>query len=169
MTDFVKRKLTRGDCLKEVRPCRRHCPYRLDGEESCALDVADRGGMKQADVAKLIGVSWSRIQQIEDQALAKVCEALGRPMPARKDYATDLPPERNGTPRNAFDEEVFAAVAEMGSVTPAQVAGRVGVKRNKASNAMIRLLEEGRLVRTRLRSTQLSYSYAAAEEAEAAE
>lgn len=168
MTDFVKRKLTRGDCLKEVRPCRRHCPYRLDGEESCALDVADRGGMKQADVAKLIGVSWSRIQQIEDQALAKVCEALGRPMPARSDYLPDLDLTRIRIDLEALGDEIVEAVAKGGTITADAICETVGHKRNTIRDLLATLVSDGRLLRVRRATPQEAYLYRAPE-SEAAE
>lgn len=167
MTDFVKRKLTRGDCLKEPRPCTRHCPYRLDGAESCALDVADRGGTTQEEVAALIGVSWSRAQQIETEALRKLCKALGRPMPARADYS----PPIQAKPRRDLDslmDLVVQAVSEQGTATVASIADAIGVKRDAVREPLGALLDDERLVRVRRNTIQDAYLYALPE-SEAAE
>ena len=78
--------VTRGDCLDGPRPCPwRACRYHLGCEvrgkgngESCALDLADRGGISMAEVAAALGVSKQRIEQIEAAALAKLNRALRR-------------------------------------------------------------------------------------------
>lgn len=69
----------RGDCLpggiNEVRPCRWiTCRYHLSHSEkaSCALDVADEGGLTLEEVGELMGVTRERIRQIEEIALRKV-------------------------------------------------------------------------------------------------
>lgn len=69
---------TRGECLPgapfEARPCPFSCRYRLDGPgESCALDVADRGGESAATIGALLGgLTRQRVEQIERVALARV-------------------------------------------------------------------------------------------------
>ena len=79
------RPLTRGDCGAVPRPCPwTSCRYSLGahGPESCALDVADRGGHTLEVVAALLerdngaapSVTRERIRQIEVKAL----EALRR-------------------------------------------------------------------------------------------
>lgn len=89
----VQRPRFRADCVDGERPCpwvscRHHLyleanesssltfnfplhePEQL--EESCALDVADRGGLKLEEVGELINVTRERVRQIEAQALRKV-------------------------------------------------------------------------------------------------
>jgi hypothetical protein len=65
----------RGDCENGPRPCPfTTCRHHL-GEglaESCALDVADRGGLEQADLARLLRVSRNRVYQVESAALEKL-------------------------------------------------------------------------------------------------
>lgn len=90
--------LTRGDCDTAPRPCPHvGCKHHLyleaspttgtiklnhpalqphELQVSCALDVADRGGVRLEDVAQLMGVTRERIRQIEHQALQKL-EASG--------------------------------------------------------------------------------------------
>src|SRR3990167_1866788 len=84
------RPRTRGDCIDGPRPCPYAlCKYHLGyeilksgalfqrfadsalgvGAESCALDVADRGGTTLEEVAQLCGVTRERIRQIEEKAL----------------------------------------------------------------------------------------------------
>ena len=78
----------RGDCLpgglNEARPCPHHwCRHHLDQErrprhlddvtdwQSCALDVADEGGVTLEEIAALWGISRERVRQIEEIALEK--------------------------------------------------------------------------------------------------
>jgi len=42
----------------------------LEGRDSCALDVADRGGASFDEIAKMLNVTRQRVQQIEIQALS---------------------------------------------------------------------------------------------------
>lgn len=78
---------TRGDCLpggsNEERPCRyRGCRWHLDRErrwmdrvadfsESCALDVADRGGVTLEELGDLLGLTRERVRQIEEEAMER--------------------------------------------------------------------------------------------------
>lgn len=100
----VERPRTRGDCLpggiNEQRPCpfvgcRHHLALdvhpasgnitlRLDPEQlelapaTCALDVADRGGLVLDEVAQVLGgVTRERIRQIEEKALGKLASKGG--------------------------------------------------------------------------------------------
>lgn len=69
---------TRGECLPgapfEARPCPFSCRYRIAAPgESCALDVADRGGESAATVGGLLGgLSRQRVEVLERVALARV-------------------------------------------------------------------------------------------------
>jgi hypothetical protein len=57
--------------------------------ESCALDVADRGGTTLEDVGAIMNLTRERIRQVEVKALAKL-EAL-RDMLALRDYIDEGP------------------------------------------------------------------------------
>ncbi len=88
--DARERPKTRGDCKGSERPCpfvscRQHLALDIseDGSikqnfphleidemiDTCALDVADRGGMILKDVAQRINVTRERLRQIEHRAL----------------------------------------------------------------------------------------------------
>lgn len=89
----IDRPRTRGECHEGPRPCPFvSCMYHLyldvnpktgamklnfpylevwELPESCALDLADRGGMTLEQVANLFQLRRERIRQIQDQALAK--------------------------------------------------------------------------------------------------
>jgi hypothetical protein len=84
-----RRPVTRGDCIGGPRPCpwvscRHHLYLDVDDEgglrlnhpdlepgeleESCALDVADRGEHYQEEVGALLGISRQRVRAIEAEA-----------------------------------------------------------------------------------------------------
>jgi DNA-directed RNA polymerase sigma subunit (sigma70/sigma32) len=44
----------------------------LDMPATCALDVADRGGVTLAEIADLLGITRERARQIDSTALAKL-------------------------------------------------------------------------------------------------
>lgn len=85
------RPKTRGDCVDGERPCRwlgctMHLavsvnaqggliedPRGLDGmTETCALDVAARGGATLEEVGEIMGVVRERVRQIEERACSKL-------------------------------------------------------------------------------------------------
>lgn len=92
---------TRGECVNGPRPCpwvgckyhlwlnvgkRGHVTYRpgSEGDDSCALDVADRGGVDGAGFARSMGISRARGDQIYQGALKKVAnselrDSIGEP------------------------------------------------------------------------------------------
>lgn len=109
-TDYWKPK-TRADCIDGPRPCPFvSCKHHLyldvsartgaiklnfpdlevwDMNETCALDVADRGGTTLEDVGAIMNLTRERIRQVEVKALAKL-EAL-RDMMALRDYVDEGP------------------------------------------------------------------------------
>lgn len=91
------RPKTRGDCAEGLRPCPFvGCRYHLaletkagalrlsaesaaemeQLEETCSLDVADRGPNTLPEVASLLGVSRQRVSQVEIAALRKLKAAM---------------------------------------------------------------------------------------------
>ena len=91
------RPRTRGECVNGPRPCPfASCQFHLyltvdqetgalttnhageieDMRESCALDIADRGGASVDEVATALGVTRQRVEQIEGKALRKLRVAL---------------------------------------------------------------------------------------------
>ncbi len=76
----------RAECIEGPRPCPwSTCRYHLRVErrglqaakadvtqETCALDLAERGGMKLQEVADVLGVTRERVRQIELRALERI-------------------------------------------------------------------------------------------------
>lgn len=83
----------RADCQQAMRPCPYvGCRYHLyidvnpsgnfrinfpnvepwDLEESCALDVADRGDHNLEEIGDIMGITRERVRQIESVALSKL-------------------------------------------------------------------------------------------------
>src|SRR6185312_10592112 len=109
-TDYYKPR-TRVECVDGPRPCpyvswqhhlfldvsNRTGAIKLnfpdlevwDMNETCALDVADRGGTTLEDVGAIMNLTRERIRQVEVKALAKL-EAL-RDMMALRDYVDEGP------------------------------------------------------------------------------
>jgi hypothetical protein len=110
---------TRAECAEGPRPCPFvSCKYHLyidvsartgaiklnfpdlevwDLGESCALDVADRGGTTLEDVGAIMNLTRERIRQVEVKALAKL-EAL-RDMMHLRDYVDEGPVGKRRLPR----------------------------------------------------------------------
>lgn len=76
------RPMTRADCLDGPRPCpwvscryhlfwarrkRAKPPWEMD--ETCTLDIADRGGVTLDVVAAVMGLTRERVRQIEAHAI----------------------------------------------------------------------------------------------------
>jgi hypothetical protein len=117
-TDYDKPR-NRAECLDGPRPCPYvSCKHHLyidvsprtgaiklnfpdlevwDMGESCALDVADRGGTTLEDVGAIMNLTRERIRQVEVKALAKL-EAL-RDMMALREYVDEGPLGRRRLPR----------------------------------------------------------------------
>jgi hypothetical protein len=116
--DYEKPR-TREECLDGPRPCPYvSCKHHLyidvsartgaiklnfpdlevwDLGESCALDVADRGGTTLEDVGAIMNLTRERIRQVEVKALAKL-EAL-RDMAHLRDYVDEGPVGKRRLPR----------------------------------------------------------------------
>ncbi len=93
------RPRSRGDCRNAPRPCPWvSCKYHLyldivpqsgsikmnfpdlevwEMTETCALDVADRGGITLEDVGMLLNLTRERIRQVERSGIDKLRAALG--------------------------------------------------------------------------------------------
>lgn len=117
-TDYWRPE-TREECVDGPRPCPFvSCKHHLfidvsprtgaiklnfpdlevwDMGESCALDVADRGGTTLEDVGAIMNLTRERIRQVEVKALAKL-EAL-RDMMALREYVDTGPVGRRRLPR----------------------------------------------------------------------
>jgi hypothetical protein len=134
-TDYYK-PLQRADCSKGLRPCPYvSCQHHLyidvsprtgaiklnfpdlevwEMGESCALDVADRGGTTLEDVGAIMNLTRERIRQVEVKALAKL-EAM-RDMEALREFVDEGPVGKRRLPRLAkqayLDFEKEADTAE---------------------------------------------------------
>jgi hypothetical protein len=117
-SDYEKPR-RREECVDGPRPCPFvSCKYHLyidvsprtgaiklnfpdlevwEMNESCALDVADRGGTTLEDVGAIMNLTRERIRQVEVKALAKL-EAL-RDMMALRDYVDEGPVGRRRLPK----------------------------------------------------------------------
>jgi hypothetical protein len=117
-TEYWKPR-AREECLEGPRPCPFvSCKHHLfidvsprtgaiklnfpdlevwDMGESCALDVADRGGTTLEDVGAIMNLTRERIRQVEVKALAKL-EAL-RDMMALREYVDEGPVGKRRLPR----------------------------------------------------------------------
>ena len=114
----------RAECAEAPRPCPYvSCKYHLyidvsprtgaiklnfpdlevwELPESCALDVADRGGTTLEDVGAIMNLTRERIRQVEVKALAKL-EAL-RDMMALRDYVDEGPVGKRRLPQLSKEE-----------------------------------------------------------------
>ncbi|MBK8256888.1 MAG: hypothetical protein IPK82_29975 [Polyangiaceae bacterium] len=108
--DYQKPR-ARSECIEGLRPCPYvSCKHHLfldvsartgaiklnfpdlevwDMNESCALDVADRGGTTLEDVGAIMNLTRERIRQVEVKALAKL-QAL-KDMMGLRDYVDEGP------------------------------------------------------------------------------
>lgn len=122
--DVVKPK-TRAECIGSERPCPFvSCKHHLyldvsartgaiklnfpdlevwEMNETCALDVADRGGTTLEEVGAIMNLTRERIRQVEVKGLAKL-QAL-KDMNALRDYVDEGPVGKRRLPVLARDEE----------------------------------------------------------------
>lgn len=134
-SDEDQRPRTRAECLDGPRPCPFvSCKHHLyldvsartgaiklnfpdleveDMTESCALDVADRGGTTLEEVGAIMNLTRERIRQVEVKALAKL-DAL-RDMMALRDYVDEGPVGKRRLPmlskRDVVEDEEREAPA----------------------------------------------------------
>ncbi|MGH7298752.1 MAG: sigma factor-like helix-turn-helix DNA-binding protein [Polyangiaceae bacterium] len=109
--DDVERPRTRAECADAPRPCPFvSCQHHLyldvsartgaiklnfpdlevwEMTETCALDVADRGGTTLEEVGAIMNLTRERIRQVEVKGLAKL--AALRDMSALRDYVDEGP------------------------------------------------------------------------------
>jgi hypothetical protein len=130
-TDYWKPK-TRSECLGSERPCPYvSCKHHLyldvsprtgaiklnfpdlevwEMNETCALDIADRGGTTLEDVGAIMNLTRERIRQVEVRALAKL-EAL-KEMMALRDYVDEGPVGKRRLPVLREDERPAKVAAK---------------------------------------------------------
>lgn len=134
-TDHEKPR-TRAECADAPRPCPYvSCKHHLfldvsartgaiklnfpdlevwDMNETCALDVADRGGTTLEEVGAIMNLTRERIRQVEVKALAKL-DAL-KEMMALRDYVDEGPVGKRRLPmlskKELVDEEEGTSVPD---------------------------------------------------------
>jgi hypothetical protein len=121
----VDKPETRADCVNGERPCPFvSCKHHLyldvsartgaiklnfpdlevwEMTETCALDVADRGGTTLEEVGAIMNLTRERIRQVEVKGLAKL-QAL-KDMMALRDYVDEGPVGKRRLPVLAADDE----------------------------------------------------------------
>jgi hypothetical protein len=121
--DDIERPETRADCVNGMRPCPFvSCKHHLyldvsartgaiklnfpdlevwEMSETCALDVADRGGTTLEEVGAIMNLTRERIRQVEVKGLAKL--AALRDMMALRDYVDEGPVGKRRLP--VLDDE----------------------------------------------------------------
>lgn len=119
------RPRTRAECHEAMRPCPFvSCKYHLfldvqartgaiklnfpdleveDMTESCALDIADRGGTTLEEVGAIMNLTRERIRQLEVRAMARV-EAL-KETSALRDFVEEGPVGKRRLPLLAVDAD----------------------------------------------------------------
>ena len=121
----VERPVTRADCQGGERPCPFvSCKHHLyldvsartgaiklnfpdlevwEMTETCALDIADRGGATLEEVGAIMNLTRERIRQVEVKGLAKL-QAL-RDMAALRDYVDEGPIGKRRLPVLSADDD----------------------------------------------------------------
>ncbi len=116
--DDIERPETRADCASGARPCPFvSCKHHLyldvsartgaiklnfpdlevwEMTETCALDIADRGGTTLEEVGAIMNLTRERIRQVEVKGLAKM--AAVRDMNALRDYVDEGPSGKRRLP-----------------------------------------------------------------------
>jgi hypothetical protein len=123
--DDAERPQTRADCVSGARPCPFvSCKHHLyldvsartgaiklnfpdlevwEMTETCALDIADRGGTTLEEVGAIMNLTRERIRQVEVKGLAKL--AALRDMLALRDYVDEGPTGRRRLPVLTVDSD----------------------------------------------------------------
>ena len=123
--DDIERPRVRSECSDAPRPCPYvSCQHHLfldvsartgaiklnfpdlevwEMTETCALDVADRGGTTLEEVGAIMNLTRERIRQVEVKGLAKL--AALRDMSALRDYVDEGPVGKRRLPVLAADGE----------------------------------------------------------------
>jgi len=121
----TNRPKTRADCVNSPRPCMFvSCKHNLyldvnpetgsiklnfpdkeiwELEHTCALDVAEKGGITLEEVGEIMNLTRERIRQVEVKGLAKL-QAL-REMSALRDYVDEGPVGKRRLPVLSNEEE----------------------------------------------------------------
>ncbi len=138
----IERPKSREDCVGGERPCPFvSCKHHLyldvsartgaiklnfpdlevwEMNETCALDVADRGGTTLEEVGAIMNLTRERIRQVEVKGLAKL-QAL-RDMMALRDYVDEGPIGKRRLPVLTTKDEAADAEDEDGEETEAAEA-----------------------------------------------
>ncbi len=123
--DDIERPETRADCASGARPCPFvSCKHHLyldvsartgaiklnfpdlevwEMTETCALDIADRGGTTLEEVGAIMNLTRERIRQVEVKGLAKM--AAVRDMNALRDYVDEGPSGKRRLPVLTQDQD----------------------------------------------------------------
>jgi hypothetical protein len=131
--DDIERPEARADCAAGARPCPFvSCKHHLyldvsartgaiklnfpdlevwEMTETCALDIADRGGTTLEEVGAIMNLTRERIRQVEVKGLAKM--AAVRDMAALRDYVDEGPSGKRRLPVLARDENEDEDEAEI--------------------------------------------------------
>jgi hypothetical protein len=140
----VERPVTRADCAGGARPCPFvSCKHHLfldvsartgaiklnfpdlevwEMSETCALDIADRGGTTLEEVGAIMNLTRERIRQVEVKGLAKLL-AL-KDMMALRDYVDEGPVGKRRLPLlEAESEEEEEEAEEAGEAEDADIDG----------------------------------------------
>jgi hypothetical protein len=130
--DDIERPESRADCAAGARPCPFvSCKHHLyldvsartgaiklnfpdlevwEMTETCALDIADRGGTTLEEVGAIMNLTRERIRQVEVKGLAKM--AAVRDMAALRDYVDEGPSGKRRLPVLTRNEDEDEDVAE---------------------------------------------------------
>jgi hypothetical protein len=147
-TEEFAKPVAREDCQGGARPCPFvSCKHHLyldvsartgaiklnfpdlevwEMTETCALDVADRGGTTLEEVGAIMNLTRERIRQVEVKGLAKL--AALRDMSTLRDYVDEGPTGKRRLPvlvevDDDEEEEAPAEAAEASAEAPAEAEG----------------------------------------------
>jgi hypothetical protein len=135
-TEDIERPRTREECVGGERPCPFvSCKHHLyldvsartgaiklnfpdlevwEMSETCALDIADRGGTTLEEVGAIMNLTRERIRQVEVKGLAKM--AAVNDMLALRDYVDEGPTGKRRLPVLAKDDDDEEEVDSNGEV-----------------------------------------------------